>query len=173
LSPITIIFSTSTSILSRLIRRFTRSQTSHTAIGTEMHGVPVVIEATVGGVRIFPRARWQRGRPIVAEARCLLDLERGLAHAIEHVGDRYDYKGLVGNLFVLIARWLGKKIKNPLASPKAVICSELVLHLDHEGHVPEWKGLDPEATTPEDLLRLCRIGQSFALLPPCEQTVGK
>jgi hypothetical protein len=161
----TLIFSTTGKLLSRIIRRLTRSQVSHVAIGTSMQGVPVIIEATTFGVRIYPRKRWERGKKIVAEARFYPDLSGSIAHAIEHVGDRYDYTNLIGYLVVLPARWLGRKIKNPFASPKALVCSELALHLDHEHRIPEWEGLDPETTTPEDLLRLCRIGHSFALLP--------
>jgi len=161
----TLIFATTGALLSRIIRAFTRSTVSHVAIGTSMQGVPVVIEASGWGVRIFPRKRWERSREVVAEARFYVDISGEIPYAIEFVGDRYDYVGLLGYLIVMPLRWLGKKIRNPLGNPRAFVCSELPLRLDREHRIPEWEGLDPETTTPEDLLRLCRIGHSFAMLP--------
>jgi hypothetical protein len=164
----TLMFSTTNSWLSRIIRWATRSKVSHVSIGTSMQGVPVVIEASGLGVRIYPRKRWAKSRTVVAEARFYVDISDEIPYAIEFVGDRYDYAGLIGFLVVLPLRWLGRKVKNPLGSSRAFICSELPLRLDREHRIPEWEGLDPETTTPEDLLRLCRIGHSFALLPSTE-----
>jgi hypothetical protein len=160
---VTLIFATTTAFLSRVIRWFTRSKASHALLGAEMDGVAVILEATTGGVRIFPRKRWERSHVVVGEYLFKPDMSGGLRHAIEHVGDKYDYLGLVGFMFVVVARWLGRKIKNPLASPSREVCSEFVLQVDPQRvKIPEWQGLDPETTDPEDLWRLCRLGQSFA-----------
>jgi hypothetical protein len=159
-----IVFSTTNHLLSRAIRWLTSSQVSHCSIHAEMAGVPVVIEATIGGVRIIPLSKWATGNTVVGSFEPRLDMISGLAHAVEHVGDRYDYVGLLGYIPVLLARWLRLRCRNPLASPSAMVCAELILHLDHGGNVPEWRGLDPEATTPQDLLSAMTAGGSFRAL---------
>lgn len=162
---ITLLFSTTTGILSKVIRWFTKSQASHVAIGTEMHGVPVVIESTLGGVRIYPRKRWLKANRLVAEYAFGPNVEADMRYAIECVGDRYDYMGLIGQFFVVVARWIGRRIKNPFNSPKAMFCSEFVLRFNRDGVIPEWAGLVDDGTvTPNDFLRLCRLGGSFALV---------
>jgi hypothetical protein len=88
-----------------------------------------------------------------------------LARAAAHLGDRYDYVGLFGYIPVMIARWLGRKIKNPLAEPGAMVCSEFVLSLDQDGDlVPEWDGISTTGTTPSDLLKICRTSEAFQLV---------
>jgi hypothetical protein len=123
--------------------------------------VVLVLEASMGGVKAMTRKKWERSNKIVREFKVIPRIS--VAHACEHLGERYDYVGLLGYLPVLLARWVGRKIKNPLAAPGALVCAEFVLHLDHEGLIPEWKGLDPESATPEDVLRTCASGgKSFA-----------
>jgi hypothetical protein len=160
-SPITLIFSTSGGFLSWLIRKIQGSDISHCAIGTSMHGVPVVIEDTAGGVRIYPRARWEQGKKIVREYAFVPDMDSGLHAAIQRVGDKYDYVGLIGMLWVMLGRWLHQKWKNPIAKPGAAWCSEFVVRMDVDKVIPEWDGLDPETVAPRDLDRLCRLGVSF------------
>jgi hypothetical protein len=163
-------FSVATSWLSWLIKRFTRSRVSHTAIGTDMHGVPVILHATQGGVQVTLRSRFERGNVVLEEYRIKPAVQdaledQSLRHAVEHVGERYDYAALVGYAALILAwRWFRKKIKNPLASPRALVCSEFCLHLNHAQAIPEWNGLDPERTTAEDLRIQCARGVSFERL---------
>ena len=156
---IRIIFSTSSSWLSKLIRWVTRSKVSHASICVIAQGLPIlVLQSTVGGVQAMSRTRWNRGNRVIKEFRSKIPVS--LEHACRLLGERYDYVGLIGYIPVLLGRWLGKKVKNPLASPRALVCAEFVLHLS-QGQIPEWKGLDPEGTTPEDLLEVCDKGASF------------
>lgn len=157
---VSVIFSTTGKLLSRLIRWFTRSRVSHSVVCLSVAGVALVLEATMGGVKATTRKKWERSNKIVREFKVIPRIS--IAHACGHLGERYDYVGLLGYLPVLVARWLGRKIKNPLAAPGALVCAEFVLHLDHGGLIPEWKGLDPESATPEDVLRACEQGKSFA-----------
>lgn len=152
----TIVFSTSSGWLSTIIKWFTKSRTSHSMIGIEIHGIPALIHATMGGVQITPRKKWFKDSILIAEYRILKDLEDGFKHAFSHLGDHYDYVGLLGYIPVMIGRWFGRKVKNPFASASAVVCSEFVLHLDHDHVIGTWKGLDPERTSPQDLLDICR-----------------
>jgi hypothetical protein len=158
---ITVIFTTSGGLLSWLIRKITGGDVSHCAIGTSVHGVPVIIEDTAGGVRIYPRKRWESGRKIVREYSFIPRMEDGLKVAIQRVGDSYDYVGLVGMLWVMLGRWLRKKWRNPLAKAGSAWCSEFVVRMDVDHQIPEWEGLDPETVTPRDLDRLCRLERSF------------
>ena len=163
----TIVFATTSKPLSRLIRWATRSRVSHAVIGTSWEDVRVVIEATTGGVKNSPRALWGENHIVVAEYAFKPSVTVDLSEAVSKIGTAYDYVGLLGYLVVLFGRRLGRKLRNPLASEKALVCSEFVLCLDKDGSIPEWKGLDPEATTPEDLLRICEASQvSFERLGP-------
>jgi hypothetical protein len=163
---VTLVFTTTGSWVSAIIRWFTGGIASHVAIGTDLHGVPVLLHADVGGVQLSHRGRFFGdfgSNAVVAEYRFVGDVaEARLARAVAHLGDRYDYAGLFGYAPVMVARWLGKKIRNPLASPRAMVCSEFVLLLDVGGDlVPAWQGLDPERTTPEDLLAICKESVAF------------
>jgi hypothetical protein len=165
---ITIIFSTGrrfeilTSWLTWLIRRFTRSRVSHVAIGTHFHGVPVVLHSTQGGVQITLREVFLHDNKIVEEYVVKPDVGEGIAHAVRYIGARYDYVGLVGYAAVILAwRWFRKKIKNPTASPRALVCSEFVVQLNWKAALPEWNGLDPERTNAEDLRSRCEKEVSF------------
>lgn len=162
---ISLCFTTSNGFLSRIIRRVTRSETSHVAFSTSLHGVPVLVHAALGGVQITPRARWLKQNRLVAEFDVKPDLSMGLAEAVRRVGDRYDYRGLLGHLAVLFAwRWLHRRIQNPFASPVQYVCSELVIRSAVSGKIPEWAHIDPERITPGMLLDLCRMGESFKVI---------
>jgi hypothetical protein len=82
---------------------------------------------------------------LVAEYAVLgrIDLGRG----IRLLGEMYGYASLVGYIPVMVARWFGKKITNPLHSPHALVCSELVASMGIEG----LELLDPTDVTPEDI----------------------
>lgn len=153
---ITLIFSTGSSFASRLIRWVTRSPVSHVSLGIEWYGYPLVLEASLGGVIPKSRVKWERSNKIVKEY--LLDnvVSEDLSEVVGSLNQKYDYIGLLGYIPVLLYRWLGKRIKNPLSSAKSVVCSEFVLSLDPDrDKIPEWKDLDPETTTPKDLFDIC------------------
>lgn len=151
----TLLFTTTNTPISRLIRWVMGSRASHTAIGLLWEDVPVVVEATTGGVKNTPRALWAKDHIVIAEYSFKPGVVVDLSEAITGLGRAYDYVGLLGYLVVLLGRRLGRKLKNPFAREAGLVCSEFVLCLDKEGSIPEWKGLDPEATTPEDLLQIC------------------
>jgi len=158
----TVMFGTSRGLLSRVIRWVTKSPASHALIGFEVEGVPCVLHATVGGVQISLRAKWERNAKVVAEYRTIVQPD--IRHAVTHIGDHYDYVGLLGYVWVLAWRALKKRVKNPLASSRSVVCSEFLLHLNHDDAFPEWSDLDPETTTPRDLMERCERNISFRRL---------
>lgn len=156
----TLVFSTSSSWISKAIRWFTRSKSSHCMIGLEVHGTPMLLHCTAGGVQFDPRDKWFKGNVLVSEWQFKDDVgagEEGLRHAMSHLGENYDYLTLFGwGLVILLWRYLKVRAKNPLSSPTAMVCSEFALHvgMKEEGKqtIPEWEGLDPEHTHCQDLL---------------------
>lgn len=161
----TVVFLTTDLLLSRVIRRLTNSTVSHVAIGLSLQGIPVLLQADIGGVQITTREKFLEKHTIVSEWEFTSPgIEKVIAQGVKNIGERYDYLGLFGYLAVLIAKFFKRKIRNPLASRKAVVCSEFIASLDINGDfVPEWKGLDSEVTMPSDLLTICQISPSFKL----------
>jgi hypothetical protein len=163
-----LVFTTSSHWLSRTVRWMTSSATSHVCLGTEIFGELVLIHSALSGetgrngVQITPRHKWLEDNIVVAEYDIIPDVTGDMGPMIRLLCEKYDKMGLLGYIIVIVARWLGKKIQNPLASGRALVCVRYVLKLDPTGRlIPEWAGLDPEKTTPQDLLVLCRVGPSF------------
>jgi hypothetical protein len=147
----TLLFTRCPTLVSRAIRWVTGSATSHVTIGgVELAGADVVLQATTGGVQVTPRAALLAENDLVEEYEVLgpCDVRRGVLE----LGERYNYVGLFGYLFVQIARWFGRKIKNPLSDPHAVVCSEFALTLG----IAALGDLPPRDSTPQDLLEACR-----------------
>jgi hypothetical protein len=158
---LTVLFMTSDSWVSKLIRWFTKGRVSHVAIGMEVMGAPMVLHATVGGVQMWTRARATGGEILVAEYKIIPDITGGVKAGFEHLGDKYDYVGLFGYIFVMIGRLIKQKWKNPLASSHAWVCSEFVAHCDSENKLPEWHKYADSGTDPEDLLDACEASPDF------------
>lgn len=160
---ITIVFTKSNSWISKVIRWFTRGKSSHVMIGTRVHGIQMFLHSTAGGVQFTPRPKELKGCTVVAEYKVVPYVEPGLRKAISYVGDKYDYLGLFGYAWV-IALWrlFKKKVRNPLASPRSMVCSEFVASLDRTGkYLPEFAELDPEKTHPEHLRKICESSKNF------------
>ena len=163
------VFTTSSQRLSKIVRWMTNSTTSHVCLGTEIFGEPVLLHSAIdgetghNGVQITPRAKWFEDNELIAEYDIIPDVTDAMGPMIRLLCEKYDKMGLLGYIIVIIAKWLGKKIRNPLAHAKFLVCARYVLKLDPTGRlIPEWAGLDPEKTTPQDLLLLCRTGPSFS-----------
>jgi len=77
-------------------------------------------------------------------------LLKGLRQVAVYLGSLYDFSNILGFIFVCIARWLGKKIRNFWGNPKRLICSEAVGRLILYGKVPGL-AFDPETLSPKDL----------------------
>ena len=157
---IRLLFTSAPDPISKTIRRLTGSPVSH--VGVQV-GQQTVLSAELGGVVEQTDLQFlASGRKIVAAYEATPEGEKHLMpwRARVHIGDRYALSSLPGLAWVSLARrWLGKAVRNPVHDPKAVVCSELILYLDDEtGFVTEFVGLDPESTTPGDLLTRLRLG---------------
>jgi hypothetical protein len=162
---ITILFSTTKkwTLVSWIIKSFTHSKVSHSAIGTDMHGIPVILGADAHGVAVTPRSTFEKTDKVVWEFEIIAPItEEDLQRVIGELGEKYDYGSILGFALLLKARdWFKVKIKNIFASSGMVVCSEYCTHLNARKVIPEWNNLDPEATDAEDLLRICKNGGSF------------
>jgi hypothetical protein len=157
---IRLLFTAAPDPISKAIRKLTGQSVSHVGIQT---GPQTVLSAELGGVVEQTDLQFlAQGRKLIASYEATPEGEPHLLvwRAKAHLGDKYAFGELPGFVWSTLARrWLGKAIKNPLHDPKAVVCSEFVLYLDDEtGFVTEFVGLDPETTTPGDLLARLRMG---------------
>ena len=153
-----IVFTTSDSFVSSVIRKVTRSQVSHVALRLQLEGVVVFLHADVGGVKIVPEDVFYTNRT----SRYAFAFKEPVSPklAVEYIGSRYDYIGLVGHLFRALLKWLGYSWKRPLQSPRALVCSEFIARLG----IVSFVGLDPENTTPHDLLEVCKGAPELELV---------
>ncbi len=155
IEPTRVGFSTTSALLSRLIRRGTGSRVSHAFLvyrdvdfDREM-----VMEAAGPGFRIVPLDKFRRHNRVVAIFTPRHPIDEGLKAAVDWLGESYDAAGLVGMALVLLGRWLEVRLKKPrniFGRSKALFCSEAVARACRASRYPGFD-LDPETTTPHDL----------------------
>lgn len=149
-------FSTPTrfNVLSWAIRKITGSRASHAWLGVvdPLFRLEMVMEAHTTGMRLVPRALFATTNRVVAVARPQGDFSAALAGAGKCLGEKYDLGGLFGMAFVLVARWLRLKARNPFNDTNALFCSEAVVQVLKAARYPGSERLEPECTSPEDLL---------------------
>jgi len=160
---VVVLFSTSNHLLSRMIRWLTKSPVSHCAIRICPYGVPMVFQASVGGVQPMLESAWLKKNTVIKKFLVLPDVSTGVAKAIGMLNASYDYLALFGFLVVWWEMRRGRKVKNPLASPNMVVCSEFLLHVDADDKIPEWNDFEWESTFPSQLMVSCK--ESFRELP--------
>lgn len=140
--------------ISAAIRYMTHSKVSHAYLiyDDEDLGDRYILEADIGGFQPDRYSIFKRKNTVVAEVP--ITLYPGTLQAADKmvgvVG--YDYSGLVGEFFVKLARWGGKKISNPIHNPHSMFCSEAMVHVLQQGKVPGADQLVPQNTDPQALL---------------------
>ena len=145
-------FSTSSAWYSRCIRWFTKAQCSHAFLISQALGVVVSIEEGTFGYGIRTLSNMESsGSRVVQVLETSVDLDEAVAKSFQWLGSRYDYAGLIGMSWVMLCRWLGKKVRNPLASSHSMFCSESVTRVLQLAKYPGADALDPSSTDPETL----------------------
>ena len=155
---ITIGFSTGSSIVSRIIRWFIRSKASHAfvAFDDRMLGRRIIMESSLYGYKLTQHERWNKKNKIIAEFTCKKRLGKSVKYMAGELGKDYDFWSAFG---LAARRWFGKWYRNPFRNPKKLHCSEaMVLFLQQVNLALD---LDPESTTPEDLLQYCLQNDNF------------
>jgi hypothetical protein len=154
LEPTRVGFSTTDALLSRLVRRLSRSRVSHAFLvyrdvdfDREM-----VMEAVGAGFRLLPLDKFARHNSIVRIFTPRHSLDEGLKAAVDWLGEGYDAPGLLGMGLLLVARSLRIRVKsrNFLARSSSLFCSEAVALACRTARYPGFR-FEPETTTPEDL----------------------
>lgn len=142
-------------VFSRVIRWITGSKASHAWIlfDDTFFGLNMVMEATETGFRLIPYENFKaEGNDVVAVVEPPYPLDDGVHQAARWLGEKYDFAGLFGSIFVMFGRWLRRKWRNPFAGARSMFCSEAVVRVMQAARFPGSEAFDPEATTPQDLL---------------------
>jgi hypothetical protein len=156
-----ILFLTTNSLISKVIRFFTRSKISHTAICFEINNEKFVLESLIDGVVLRPRSQALQNQYLIAEYEILANLDNELNQACKRVGEPYDKLSLFGFLIMMALHLIGVNIHNPLSFMSGTVCSEFIISCDTNHEIPEFIGLDPASVTPADLYNICSLGASF------------
>ena len=141
--------------ISWLVRKFTKSRASHAwvAYHDPMLGIDVVAEAHEFGFRIIRYDKFIKRNNVVAIFRLNQPPQKVMRKMSEWLGTMYDFAGLIGMGLSILGRYFGlKAIKNPFHSADAVFCSESVVRVMKDLDPVRYEKLDPENTTPQDLL---------------------
>jgi len=147
-------FSTSTHLLSRLIRHLTRSPASHAFLlyWDEDFKRDMVLEANGKGFNLIPFDLFQRINTVVEVRDLGRPLNQGLVHVSQWIGTRYDGLGMIGMGMVLLGRILKRRWANPLGASSSLFCSEAIVRALIADGFPGASALDPESTSPADLM---------------------
>lgn len=158
MDDVRIVFTASKTPLGKLIRRITKSPVSHVMIEIPVWGRRMIVEATLGGTRLVPACRSRHH--VVKEYMCNFEVKDGLFEIAEHLGDRYDYVGLLVIAWVKLT-WSWFKCKKFKWQNKSIKCSELVTMFLCASDVEGACDLNVELTTPDDLLDFCEKNKNF------------
>lgn len=145
-------FSTSNAWYSKWIRWFTKSKVSHVFIVADWMGRRIVLEEGPFGYSTRTLESLAANDTIVELYTPPHDISAALAKSLDDLGSFYGYFVLIGMFFVMLGRFFGKKIRNPLTSARAMICSERTAYVLQAAQYPGSETLDPPSTSPEDLL---------------------
>ena len=138
--------------VSALVRFFTGAKCSHAwiLVPDTFFGIPLVLEATEVGVRLIDATLFWKRNTIVRVYKPAIDLTDAVRTSGDVLGDIYDFWGLLGmGVVTLAARWLHKKITNPLQNPHSLFCSELIMQIMRKAKLPHAEEFDPGTTSPQ------------------------
>lgn len=157
---ITVGFSTTNKLMSRVIRWVTRGKVSHAWISfydptLEMR---LVMQAEAWGFEVRPWERWVTENTLIAQFRPVRNLDKSLKWIAKSLGTKYDWKSA---FFAGLWRWFGVWIRGRLNSPKKLMCAEAVLRFLRHGGVVATAHLDPEVTPPVRVLRAVETSDEF------------
>ncbi len=155
---ITIGFSTTRMVSSRIIRWATRSSCSHAFIAFDDRSLNMrmVMQAEAWGFELRPWDRWIRHNTLVAEF-CPVGppLEDALRVLSRRLGTKFDYwSAFIIGIKSLAQSWSRNRYTlNLNQSPWKLTCSEAVVRFLKHGGYAAVKKNDPETTSPGSLLK--------------------
>ena len=161
---VTIGFSTTNKLISSFIREITKSPCSHAWIAFDSIDLEtrVVVQAEWYGYEIIPLWRWRRNNILVAEFEPItIDLNPSLPRLAQYLGAKYDYEAaILSGLFPYFTEYMKRYLKSNFKDPSKLMCAESVIRL-LQPRCDCVKDLDPELTTPKELLDTLFSTQEF------------
>lgn len=142
-------FSTTSQWVSRLIRYWTNAQVSHSFLiyRDDKLEQDMVLDVAFGGYRVLPLDQFARTNTILHVIEPGVDLTVGMKVVARWLGRPYDWRAFVG-----FSKWFRSLKRNPTENPKAIICTEVVVHALRISGYPGATELDPKGTSPQALL---------------------
>ena len=144
-------FSYTNTLISRIIRKLTKSEVSHTYIRLydTFLEADLLFHADWNGIVFVQTAEFEKNNVLLEEFE--LDdprLAQAIKQNLRRLGHGYDYLRLFGFTWVVIfRRWMSKKINNSLLrDPKKMICTQFVCRVLNDSgmfELPE-HNLDPK-----------------------------
>lgn len=155
---ISIGFSTTRLLMSRIIRWATRSSCSHAFIAFDDRALNMrmVMQAESWGYELRPWDRWIRHNTLVAEFRPIgPSLDDALREIAKRLGTKFDYRSaFIIGLKSLAQSWSRNRYTlNLNQSPWKLTCSEAVVRFLKHGGYDSVRQSDPETTSPGSLLK--------------------
>lgn len=147
--------------VSWLVRKLTKSQVSHAWVcyHSELFDQDMVMEAHELGFRSLTLENFKTKNKIVYIHPVDVNITPGLRLLASHLGEAYDYGGLLGMSFVLMGQWLKRKfrwwkykISNPWAHAKLMICSEAMVVMLQASNSRMVEDVVAESTDPQMLM---------------------
>lgn len=142
--------------LSPLLRLVMGTPYSHIWILLDdaLFDVDMVLGTETQGFQLIPYERFLKHNNVIMVYDPHPDyrLDVGLRAVAPLIGEPYDKVGLLGMAWVMLCRWMKRKARNPLASSRALFCSEAVALVLVKSVVPEAAMLVPDHATPEDVV---------------------
>ena len=152
-----LVFTASNTWMGRAIRWLSRGRVSHVFIqhASAVWGGEWSTEAT--WPMVLQRPAEKSRHHIFKEFFCEFNAPFALQKIRNEVGRWYAFEGLgIFGVWLLIWRVFHRKIRHPFHSSKGDFCSELVAKMLRAAtEVPDTWDLDPDYTTPEDVLVFC------------------
>ena|SRR3990167_2794022 len=151
-------FSTTDKWMSRAIRLFTKAPLSHVylRINDTFLKAPLIIHSDFSGVVIQHAEVFDLENKIIQEYEIdspILDIVLG--KNLWHLGKKYDWKKVFNHAaFILLKRWVVRKIKNPTINPRKLICVDFLLYIFNAAGITD---LPIGYLTPKDLYDWCEI----------------
>lgn len=150
-----------------LINASTQSIAAHVALGLGERG-EYLLHAYEPGIVLEPREKYltEQGQTLVAEYRIIPDVSEGLAEALQQVGKRGFFTGMMQIALIRALRITGSPLAGLIRSNERT-CARFASSIDRTGAcIPEWRRLHRHSVSPGDLLAAARSGPSFFKLYP-------
>lgn len=160
-------FSSGHVLLSKIIKKLTRSKASHSYIVFTAAGQELVIQANIHGVCCQHYENFKKQTTIVAEYELTMTPEqeqRALQYALMQLLKPYDFCALIGFGWILINKMFGRKVKQPFRNKAAYYCSELIITSLQVAPFPLSHMFDREVVSPEDLIEFLDVHPNSKLV---------